>query len=94
MSKPATAASKPIIINFDLPHRIGSTCAPPCSQCGETEDWLGTLHLDTNEQIPLQPLHILAPAPYADYLEQCHRDAPAIKPVPKGEGYNYFVSVD
>ncbi len=81
---------KPLIINFEFPHEIGSICVPPCRQCRDTEDNPGVLILEKSTE--LIPMKILGVAPYSEYVRQCREFNG--RPVRESVGYNYYVSVD
>lgn len=82
-----------MIINFDLPHKIGTVCRWPCAQCGE-DALLHTPEQSSltigNERVPLQPLFIVREATREEWIRQSRG---TVNPPPMG-GYNYEVLTD
>ncbi len=61
-----------MIMSFDMPHTVGSICAPPCKQCGEFGTEVGYVtQEDPSIHLPPQPMYILRKATYQEWRDWC-----------------------
>ncbi len=89
-----TVAPWQFVFVFDMPHKIGSVCLPPCPQCGETPGNLGDISdMDANITQEIPALAILREATREEYFAFCAERGSG-RGRPKPEGFYYVVTMD
>lgn len=84
-----------MIICFEFPHKVGSQCIWPCSQCHDDPDsTLFYLRIGDELIITPQPLHIVREAGRGEYLAYCAETLTPTKSRPADDGFYYEVSTD